>query len=123
MSNKEENIRNINNIVCKKCNSMSSYELIKTCNIFHIFFIPIIKWNEKYYLKSRCCDTIFQVSKDIGKKLERGENVSIEDGDLTEVYSNYGWQGYNPGETLCSYCGSRVDASFKYCPNCGHKIL
>ncbi|QGU94180.1 zinc-ribbon domain-containing protein [Clostridium bovifaecis] len=122
ISNREKEIRDISNIICKKCNSMTTYKMIKTYNIFHIFFIPIIKWKERYYLKSRCCGTIFEVPEEVGKRLEQGENEYIEDSQLHEVYSNYREKFYDDDQISCRRCGNRVKSAFTYCPNCGEKL-
>lgn len=122
VSSKEKEVRDIRNKICKKCNSMTTYKLIKTYNIFHIFFIPIIKWGEKYYLKSRCCATIFEIAEEVGKRLEQGEDVHIQDSQIREIYSNHEDNFYGDGEISCRGCGSRVKSSFKYCPNCGEKL-
>ncbi|KYH29340.1 MULTISPECIES: zinc ribbon domain-containing protein [Clostridium] len=122
VSTREKEIREISNKICKKCGAMTAYKMIKTYNVFHIFFIPIIKWGEKYFLKSRCCDTIFEISGELGRELEQDEKVHIDDNELREIYSNYNNEFYNKKEIRCRNCGSEVDSSFKYCPNCGEKL-
>lgn len=121
ISNKEKELRDINNVVCKKCRTMTTYKLIKVYNFFHIFFIPIIRWGQRYYLKSRCCNTIFEINPDLGGRLEQGEDVYIEDKDMTEVYSDYERKFYNE-EVVCLACKNKVNTSFTYCPHCGERL-
>lgn len=122
ISSKEKELRDINNIICKKCSSMTTYKLIKVYNVFHIFFIPIIRWGEKYYLKSRCCGTIFEVSKELCKRLETEKDINIKDENINEVYSGCEEEFYNQYQITCNKCGNRADSSFKYCPYCGEKL-
>lgn len=114
---RKKSIKFIQNIVCKACGSMSSYELIKVYTVFHFFFIPIFKWNKRYYLISRCCNSVFQISLEIGEGLEKGQEINIQDSDLKEVYNEY-----NSREIICSNCKNSVDSSFQYCPHCGEKL-
>ncbi|MBE6056616.1 zinc ribbon domain-containing protein, partial [Clostridium sp.] len=85
INTKQEEIEDFENLVCKKCGILSRYTVIKTYNVFHFFFIPLIKWGEKYYLKSRCCNTIYAISKENldRVKVER----SFNNIDLEEIYT------------------------------------
>ncbi|SEF39839.1 zinc-ribbon family protein [Caloramator fervidus] len=112
---KEEEVKDINNIICKKCGRISSYKLIKQYNVFHFFFIPIYKWNKKYYLISRCCETIFEISTEYGQRLEKEDDIVINDYELHEITFNYWYK-------KCPNCLREVDVSYNYCPYCGEKI-
>lgn len=118
IENKEKVIKTIRNIICKGCGQMSSYELLFTYNFLHLFFIPIFKWNKKYYLRARCCNSIFEISKVTFDKIndQQGEEININDYELKEKYNP------NNGTVICSSCGRRVDSSFEYCPYCGGKL-
>lgn len=48
IENKDEEIKVLENISCRKCNSTVTGRLIKNFVFFHIFFIPIFRWNERY---------------------------------------------------------------------------
>jgi hypothetical protein len=80
-----------------------------------IFFIPIFKWNIKYYAQSSCCKSIFILDKEKGKMIKNGEDVIINDADLTIV---------NEYETvkICKNCGYQTTQEFDYCPKCGNKL-
>lgn len=115
---KHKEIRNIQNIVCKDCERMTTYELIETYSFFHFFFIPIFRWNYRYYLKCRSCNTVFKIPKELGESLKMGENLSINNADL-----NYAFREENVASiTKCNNCGREVDYKFQYCPHCGHKL-
>ncbi|AVP64878.1 zinc ribbon domain-containing protein [Clostridium botulinum] len=117
INTKQEEIEDFENLVCKKCGILSRYTVIKTYNVFHFFFIPLIKWAEKYYLKSRCCNTIYAISKESLDKVR--EDRSLNNIDLKEIYS----ENSNANNIIiCNGCGKEIDSSFKYCPHCGEKL-
>lgn len=117
IESKEKIINTIANVICKGCGQMSSYELIIKYNFLHLFFIPVFKWNKKYYLRSRCCGSLFEISKDVFDKIsQQGKEVNINDYELKEVYNP------NKGTVICSRCGRRSDSDFEYCPYCGSKL-
>ncbi|MCR1972532.1 zinc ribbon domain-containing protein [Clostridium sporogenes] len=118
INTKQEEIEDFENLVCKKCGILSRYTVMKTYNVFHFFFIPLIKWGEKYYLKSRCCNTIYVISKENldRVKVER----SFNNIDLEEIYTES--SSDNNDTMICSNCGRAINCSFKYCPHCGEKL-
>ncbi|MBS6501372.1 zinc-ribbon domain-containing protein [Clostridium tertium] len=120
IENKEKEVKIINNLTCKSCNRLSMARIIKHYEFFHFFFIPIFKWNEKYYVECGSCKKIFSISKEKGKMIERGENIDITYWDLHEINNNYAYD-YNIN-SVCKSCGKVVDSEYKYCPYCGHEI-
>lgn len=122
IQNKQKELRQIQNIICKACGTMSSYTLIKAYSCFEFFFIPLFRWGETYYLKDRHCGAVFEISKELGKRLESGEDVSINDWDLRQINSDYNYGYGNSGYVICRKCGREVDSSYEYCPYCGEKL-
>lgn len=118
INSKNKEIREIQNIICKACGTLSSYKLVKTYDCFEFFFIPLFRWNTRYYLVSRCCGSIFEIPIDLGHRLEDGENISINDLDLKEVKIN----NQHSGNNICPNCGRLINGDFTYCPYCGSKI-
>ncbi len=51
---KRKELRTFNNCVCA-CGRMTSAVLVVYYSCFHLFFIPLFKWNKRYYVVSRCC--------------------------------------------------------------------
>lgn len=121
IENKNKEIKVLDNLSCKKCNSIVTGKLIKSFDFFHFFFIPLFKWNEKYYVLCDCCNTLYTINKEKGKAIERGENINITYWDLQEIdngyYNNVNFQGH-----VCKNCGNKVEPNFKYCPYCGTQI-
>ena len=56
--------------VCKLCGKYSNVEVYMTYWYFMFFFIPIIKWNKEYYIKTSCCNKIAKIDSEIGRKIE-----------------------------------------------------
>jgi DNA-directed RNA polymerase subunit RPC12/RpoP len=120
IENKEKEIKVLDNISCKKCNSVVKGKIIKSFDYFHFFFIPTFKWNEKYYVICNQCSTLYSISKDKGKAIEHGESIDLTYWDLQQVNENFTGDYYQ--EDICKNCGKRLENSFRYCPHCGTKI-
>lgn len=119
IDSKEKEIKIINSLCCKKCNISNSAKLIKTFTFFHFFFIPLFKWNESYYVICKGCNSIYSISKEKGKAIERGENIEITYWDLNGVNNNSrSYYSIN----RCPKCNREIDRSFEYCPYCGEKL-
>lgn len=122
IQSKQKEIRQIQNIICKACGAISAYTLIKTCNCFEFFFIPLFKWGETYYLQDKRCGAVFEISKELGHRLERGDDISFNDWDLKETNTAYDYGYSNSGYIICKNCGRKFDSSYAYCPYCGEKL-
>lgn len=114
MASKEKKLDFTQTIVCSNCGSYGRYEAFMTYSYFSLFFIPLLKWNKKYYIKSSCCGSLYSVDKDIGRRVERGENVNINESDLQEVNVNR--------SRVCGSCSYPVEDEFEYCPRCGERL-
>ena len=108
IGSKQKNIITIPSIICKACGSFGQYNVIKRYNYFHIFFLPLWKWNEQYYVSERMCSSIFNLDIKIGKDIEKGIQTEIRPEDLSEI---------NPVKR-CKYCGKALNDDFVYCPYC-----
>ncbi|WP_097026795.1 zinc ribbon domain-containing protein [Clostridium peptidivorans] len=115
---KHKEIRSVQNMVCKDCERMTTYELIEAYNFFHFFFVPIFKWNYRHYLKCRSCTAVFQIPKELGEALKMGENPPINNEDLNHVFK----EDNSISVTRCNNCGREIECKFQYCPHCGHKL-
>ena len=88
IENKDKEIKSLNNISCKKCNMTVTGNLIKNFDFFHFFFIPIFKWNEKYYVVCDKCKSVYIIPNDKGKAIEHDENIEISYWDMQEAYTD-----------------------------------
>lgn len=116
ISNGEKKLDYIQSIICPNCGSFGRIEVYMTYMCFSLFFIPIFKWNKKYYAKTTCCNNIYILDNELGLKLSRGENVLISEDDLHLTSFHV------PTINKCSNCGYIGDEDFLYCPKCGQKL-
>ena len=71
--------------ICKSCGAYTRYIVYMTYMCLSLFFIPTIKWGKKYYVRTSCCGSVYELNEEKGKMIARGENVNITDSDLTPV--------------------------------------
>ncbi|WP_367665816.1 zinc ribbon domain-containing protein [Clostridium sp.] len=112
---KEKLVKEFKECVCRHCTT-SSISLIKTYSYFHIFFIPIRSWGEKYYGYCANCNILYEVTNDKGKAIEEGEIEELTYWDLIDV------EKQNMGNNLCSNCKGVLESKYTYCPYCGKHI-
>ena len=72
--------------ICKSCGAYARYQVFMTYMCLSIFFIPLIKWGKKYYVKTSCCESVYELSYEKAEIIKNGEDVMINDCDLTPVY-------------------------------------
>jgi len=114
---KSKEITDINNSICKHCRKLGAYKLVKQYSYFHFFFIPLFKWGIEYYLISRCCNSIFGISKEKGKRLELGIDTIVGDHELSDKDDARVLQMYS-----CPECGNKLERPIKFCPYCGKRL-
>lgn len=69
-------------MTCDVCGRMGQYQVFVTYMVLSIFFIPIFKWGRTYYVRTSCCGSLYQLRPEVGRAIERGENVTIQQTDL-----------------------------------------
>lgn len=69
-------------MTCDVCGRMGQYQVFVTYMVLSIFFIPIFKWGRTYYVRTSCCSSLYQLRPEVGRAIERGENVAIQQTDL-----------------------------------------
>lgn len=123
-------IEYLKTVICSRCGAYGRYEVYMTYMYFSFFFIPLFKWNRRFYVRMSCCGTVYELNPETGGKLLRGIGVEISDGDLTLCRDGNG----NPwGETesrlqvgsmkkRCPDCGYATEEDFTFCPKCGSRM-
>ena len=110
-------------IICDVCGKYGRYQVFMTYTVLSLFFIPCFKWNRHYYVQTSCCNTIYELDPEVGKRLLRGEEVEITESDLTLRQDGNGnpWTGSDASHRhkVCPSCGFETDEDFSYCPKCG----
>ena len=69
-------------ILCGSCGSTSQCQVFMTYMYFSFFFIPLFKWNKRFYVQMSCCSAIYELEPEIGKAILRGEEPAITSADL-----------------------------------------
>ncbi len=117
VEDKQKEIKKVRSVCCKGCNE-NILTLVKEFSFFHIFFIPLFKWNEKYFLICNNCNAIYEISKEKGMGMEHGEDIEITYWDLKYMEQVY-HEGY--AQLKCKNCGKAIESNFEFCPYCGEK--
>ena len=110
----------LQNILCTVCGRYGRYQVFMTYTVLSLFFIPCFKWNKHYYVRTSCCETVYELDPEVGKRIARGENVEIRPEDLKRIDTG----GYGSFGTykICSNCGYTTDEDFQFCPKCGREL-
>lgn len=117
VSSKQRQLDFHQTIICSRCGQYGHYEVYMEYMYFSFFFIPLFKWNKKYYVKSSCCGSLYTINKELGSAIEKGERVTIRDEDL-QLFRDGQWNnGYR-----CSQCGAEGNNDYQYCPHCGKEL-
>lgn len=101
-------------MICFSCGRYGSFQVYMEYIYISIFFIPLFKWNKKYYVKSSCCNNIYSISNELGRRIEKGDNITLKEEDLhlfQKGLISYG----------CPNCGFIMNTDYNFCPNCGEK--
>lgn len=104
-------------ITCAGCGAFGRYMVFMTYTVLSLFFIPCLKWNKRFYVKSSCCNTVYELDPEIGKRIARGEDVEILPQHLQKVDTR-GRAFYK----RCRNCGYETAEDFEFCPKCGVKF-
>lgn len=117
ISNGEKKLDFVQSMLCPRCGQFGRLELYMTYMYFSLFFIPVFRWSRRYYVKSTCCNRVYEIDRELGRRLQRGENGNISEEELHAAASN----GQAPGKR-CPVCGYPANPEFDYCPKCGTKL-
>lgn len=71
-------------IICSECESYGRYEVVMLFTGLP-WFIPWLRWNKRYYVRTTCCGTIYELDREVGKRIARGEHLEITPADLTKL--------------------------------------
>jgi hypothetical protein len=115
IQDKEQYIGANNNIVCCSCGRLAKYEIHKSYRYFHIFFIPVFRWNTRYIVKASCCGCLYELDPLVGKEFGKNPDTGIKKENLRHI------DNYLPCK-YCPNCKTDVLAEFNYCPYCGGRL-
>lgn len=107
-------------VICSLCGGYGGYQVFMSYNYFSVFFIPIIKWDRRYYVQMSCCNAIFELNSEKGKQLSRKESIEITEQDLNILETGRSNSQWN--QRSCVHCGYATVEDFDYCPKCGQRF-
>ncbi len=110
----------LQSIVCSVCGRYGQFQVFMTYTVLSLFFIPCFKWNKHYYVRTTCCDTLYELDPEVGKRIAKGEIIEIRPEHLQRVGngSNDSFRSYK----TCANCGYTTDEDFQFCPKCGREF-
>lgn len=103
-------------VICKCCGKYGHADVFMTYTYFMFFFIPLFKWNRKYYIRMRCCGSSMQLDRELGKAIEQGEITEIDFDRIDFVQQEKTIKHCN----TCGFTSPKPD--YEYCPKCGKKL-
>lgn len=115
ISQKEKKLNFDQLLVCKCCGKYGHIEVFMTYTYLMFFFIPIIKWNKRYYARMNCCNSVCELDLHLGKAIEKGEITQL---NLDEL--DFGYRESNVKH--CFNCGFTTGEDYRFCPKCGKQI-
>lgn len=102
--------------ICDSCGAYGRLTVYMTYMALALFFIPIFKWNRKFYVQASCCGAVYLLDPEIGRRIARGEQLEIRPEHLTPV------QGRERTARRCANCGYLAQEDFDFCPKCGSRL-
>lgn len=117
---RREDLEYYQQMECDVCGRYGNFNVFMTCMVLYLFFIPVFKWNRRYFVETSCCSSIYELDETKGKMIAKGESTQINDEDLKLVYTSFN----DPGDHYkkCSHCGYETWEDFEYCPKCGERF-
>ena len=100
-------------MICPSCGRFSRMTPFVEKQEVRLFFVPVLKIRAKYFAKASCCHEIFKLDPEIGRAIERGEPITIDESDL---------EATGTGTVTCPECGGIIEDHHRYCPHCGKDL-
>ncbi len=104
-------------VVCGHCGRYGHLEVYMVYSYLSLFFIPVLKWGKRYYVRTSCCDTVVELDAELGKQIQRGEVTSLPESIIPSTYSCEVER-----KKRCGVCGFETEEDFQYCPKCGARL-
>ena len=89
VSSKQEDLDFRQVIECPSCRAYGSLQAFMVYSHLSLFFIPLFKWSKKYFIRSTCCNHVYNIDNELGRAIEKGENPTILPSDLQSLGMEY----------------------------------
>ena len=103
-------------MVCDACGAYGRYRVYMVCTVLRLFFIPVLKWNRRYFVQASCCESLYSLDGAIGARIAAGEDVEIQTEHLHRMHSG------SCDVRRCQNCGFLTREDYDFCPKCGRKF-
>jgi uncharacterized C2H2 Zn-finger protein len=99
------------------CCGQNSTMAALTCTFEQVtlFFIPLFRFNKRYFISCTKCGSVYELEKDEGRRLEKDYYAEVNRDKI------YAFRGSTA--KICPNCRCTVDPNARYCPNCGSKLF
>lgn len=102
-------------VICPCCGSYGQVEIFMIYTYLMLFFIPVWKWNKRYYATMSCCGEAVPVSREMGEEIVSGRVNSVDIKEMNFTCSR-------KKTKRCENCRYETEEDFKFCPKCGHEF-
>lgn len=116
LSTKTKEIGRFHTFICPCCGQLTHLIIYKSYDYFHLFFIPIFRWNVSYSAQSACCGTWFSLSFERGKVYEKNPDTILSPQDFTPMNQSF------RSSPQCPSCKRTIKGEYRYCPYCGKPL-
>ena len=116
VTQKREDLDFVQMVICDVCGAYGRYDVYVVYSVLSLFFLPVYKWNRRYYVEMSCCHSLYELNSEIGRGIENGTVSAINEDDLVLIRGNRSFY------KKCSYCGYETEEDFDFCPKCGNRF-
>lgn len=113
-SDKEKVIGEVTLDQCPNCEGTPQGEVVTRYSYFHLFFLPVYKWNQEFAVYCRGCRTWFYLDAEVGHQIEKGFLKTLNYWQLKKA-------DMSRTSHFCLRCGGEMSPEYLYCPHCGAK--
>jgi len=113
IESKQREVKEFSNVVCPSCGLTRSV-LFEQFMFFHFFFIPLFKWDRKFFLKLRC-GCVYELDREYFEEIKKSEELDFS--RMRKIFSEDKVE-----YKKCLKCGKSFIDSYSYCPYCGDKL-
>lgn len=104
-------------ILCEECGKFGRFQVFMTYTVLSLFFIPVFRWNRRYFVETSCCHALFSLEDSVGEAIARGEQAVIRSEDIRKLRP-----GSSQAHKRCSLCGFETEEAYDFCPKCGNRL-
>ncbi len=98
-------------VQCPCCGRFGTLSVWTVYSCFSLFFIPLVRWNVRYYAQLSCCGATCELARELGRAVARGQPAALDPATLA---FEGGFAAHR-----CPNCGFTTAEDFQFCPKCG----